>query len=98
MEIALSVHHRVVLHSVRVTRSARVTAIAAMITMRSARKVKLILFAILTNIWLLLNTPTAIHHAYAHQLQLRLPFLLMDMHEMACYLCMYNIIALREYY
>ena len=80
MEIVLRLHQRVVLHSVRVTRSARETVIAAMITMRSARKVKLILFAILTNIWLLLNTPTAIHHAYA---QLRLPFLLMDMHDTA---------------
>ena len=48
MEIVLRLHQRVVLHSVRVTRSARVKAIAAMITMRSARKVKLILFAILS--------------------------------------------------
>ena len=68
VEIALSVHHRVVLHSVRVTRSARVMAIAAMITMRSARKVKLILFAILTNIWLLLTLqlPYTMHTHFSY--------------------------------
>ena len=103
MEIVLGLHQRIVLHSVRVTRSARVKAIAAMITMRSARKVKLIFFAILTNIWLLLtlfNCHTPCIRTSA-TVAASVPF---DGHARHgqlnalnfCYLCMYNIIALRE--